>query len=215
MRRRHCSGIALLVTTSALMSAQALTAESRLDRLLVHGNGFVLSVEEPPGWHGDTSNSERFNGMRVLKWLAVAIALAPFCAFADGLPLVDGRYPHGKVTVLTLTADQERFIACVRERHTDNSKTPYVFRLTPSQSAQLKREAGKIPARFQVYETYRGFNDAGPHWNLVLRFSEHQIEIPHGLLLPDREAEHAEFDVQGWAANPSIARMCSGKPRSP
>ncbi len=141
--------------------------------------------------------------------LAVAIALAPMCAFADGLPLIDGRYPHGKVTVLTLTADQERFIACVREHHTDNTKTPYVFRLSPSQSAQLKREAGQSPARFEVYETYHGFNDAGPHWNLALRFSEHQIEIPHDLLLPNRKAEHAEFKVQGWEPNSSIERTCS------
>jgi len=150
----------------------------------------------------------------LFRSLVAAVALAPVCAFADGLPLVDGRYPSGKVTVLTLTADQERFIVCVREHHTDSAKTPYVFRLSPSQSAQLRREAGLSPARFEVYETYRGFNDAGPHWNLALRFSEHQIEIPHDLLLSNREAEDAEFNVQGWAPNPSIERMCSSG-RSP
>jgi len=144
-----------------------------------------------------------------LRLLVVAAPLAPMCALADGLSLVDGRYPHGKVTVLTLTAEQEQFIACVRERHTDNAKTPYVFRLNASQAAQLKREARLSPTRFQVYETYRGFNDAGPHWNIALRFSEHQIEVPHKLLLPNRKAEHAEFKVQGWEPNPSIERTCS------
>lgn len=101
------------------------------------------------------------------------------------------------------------------ERHTDTKKTPYVFTLNPSQAAQLKREARISPARFQVYETYRGFNDAGPHWNIVLRFSEHEIEVPHKLLLSNRKAEQAEFEVQGWKPNPSIERACSSGLRPP
>lgn len=96
----------------------------------------------------------------------------------------------------------------MREHHTENTKTPYVFRLTPSQAKQLKREAGLSPGRFDVYETYRGFNEAGPHWNLALRYSEHEIEIPHKLLLSDKRAEYAEFRVQGWKPNLSIERKC-------
>lgn len=149
-----------------------------------------------------------------LRLLVVAAALVPRCALADGLPLVNGRYPHGEVTVLTLTAEQEGFIACIRERHTDNTKTPYVFRLNAQQATQLKREARISPTRFQVYETYRGFNDAGPHWNIALRFSEHQIEVPHKLLLSNRKAEQAEFEVHGWEPNPSIERTCSSGLRS-
>jgi hypothetical protein len=130
-------------------------------------------------------------------------------ALADGLPLESGRYVQSKVTVLALTASQREFIECVRKNHTDNTKTPYVFHLTKSQAAQLKREAGLSPSRFQVYETYRGYNDAGPHWNLALRFAEEKIEIPHDLLLSNRKASHAEFEVQGWTPNPSIHRSCA------
>lgn len=151
----------------------------------------------------------------ILRLLVIATVFAPMRALADGLPLVNGRYLDGDVTVFTLTAEQERFIACVRERHTDTKKTPYVFTLNPSQAAQLKREARISPARFQVYETYRGFNDAGPHWNIVLRFSEHEIEVPHKLPLSNRKAEQAEFEVQGWKPNPSIERACSGGLRPP
>lgn len=140
--------------------------------------------------------------------LFAALAVPTF-AFADGLPLTNGRYAQGRTTVLELTADQRALIDCIRERYTDNTKTPYVFRLTPKQAAKLEREAGLSPARFQVYETWRGFNDAGPHWNLVLRFNESQIEVPHELLLPNRKAEHAEFEVQGWSPNSSFRRTCA------
>ena len=136
-------------------------------------------------------------------YLLAALAV-PMFALADGLPLTNGRYVQGRTTVLDLTPEQRALIDCIRERQTDNTKTPYVFRLTPKQAAKLNREAGLSPSRFQVYETWRGFNDAGPHWNLVLRFSESQIEVPHKLLLPNRKAEYAEFKVQGWAPNPSL-----------
>ena len=147
--------------------------------------------------------------MSTLLRLSIALLylMAPLFAVADGLPLVDGRFPNGNVSVFTLTPEQEAFIACVRERYTDNSKTPYVFRLNTSQKAQLKQEAGISPERFAVYETYRGFNDAGPHWNLVLRFAEHEIEIPHALLRSDTEAEQAEFQIMGWNPN-SVGQAC-------
>lgn len=142
------------------------------------------------------------------SYLLVALAVPTF-AFADGLPLTNGRYVQGKTTVLDLTPEQRALIDCIRERHTDNTKTPYVFRLTPKQAAKLKREAGLSPARFQMYETWRGFNDAGPHWNLVLRFNEAQIEVPRDLLLSNRKAEHAEFKVQGWTPIHSFHRTCA------
>ena len=119
-------------------------------------------------------------------------------ASADGLPLTSGRCTDAKVSVFTLTPKQKNQIAFYRRCYTNNTKTPYVFRLTAQQSAGLKREADLSPDRFEIYETYRGFNDAGPHWNLVLRFSEDQIEVPHDLLLSNEEAKKAE-DVQGWA----------------
>jgi hypothetical protein len=149
-----------------------------------------------------------------LRLLAVVLfgGVASGSVFADALRLVDGRFDEGSVSVFTLTSAQRAFIECVRANHTDNTKTPYVFRLTSAQAAQLKREAGLGPSRFQVYETYLGFNDAGPHWNLALRFDEAHIEVPHKLLLSDRDAERAEFKVQGWAPNPSVERKCHSNP---
>ncbi|XLZ71008.1 hypothetical protein ABT364_03320 [Massilia sp. SR12] len=149
-----------------------------------------------------------------MKFFSFFILLAlsvPSIALADGLALTNGRYLQGRTTVFDLTPSQRAVIKCIRERRTDNTKTPYVFRLTAKQAAVLKRDAGLSPERFQVYETWRGFNDAGPHWNLVLRYNEAQIEVPHDLLLPIKEAEYAEFKVQGWAPNHSLQRICSNK----
>jgi hypothetical protein len=127
-------------------------------------------------------------------------------ARADGLPLKAGRYA-GKVVVFNLTANQKNAIAHFRSCHlaqfkTMNQYTPYVFELTAGQRKTLSRQAGFAPNRFEVHETYRGFNDAGPHWNLALRFSDNQIEIPLDLLLPDTEAKKAHAE-QGWiTSNP-------------
>ncbi len=144
-----------------------------------------------------------------MKNLALALLLVllsvTFSAKADGLPLVDGRYPEGKVSVFKLTAQQKQLIEYFRTLH-NNSKTPYVFELTNKQAVQLKKEAGLSPARFEVYETYLGYNDAGPHWNLALRFNEDEIEIPHKLLLSNKEARNYEFKVMGWQPNPSFKR---------
>jgi len=127
-------------------------------------------------------------------------------AHADGVPLRDGRY-RGAVLVLELTSDQRQVIDHFWSCHLENFKamnmyTPYVFKLTSEQVHTLSVEVGFAPRVFQVYETRRGFNDAGPHWNLALRFSESEIEVPLDLLLPDGKAKEAH-DVQGWiASNP-------------
>lgn len=132
-------------------------------------------------------------------------------ALADGLPLKAGRYP-GDVVILELTQDQKRVIdhfrTCHMERFkTMNPYTPYVFKLTRSQQVVLSRKVGYAPKLFQVYETYRGFNDAGPHWNLVLRFSEDQVEVPLDLLQTDDEADK-EHAMQGWARpNPCFPKQ--------
>ena len=41
-----------------------------------------------------------------------------------------------------------------------------------------------------------------------MRFSEHQIEIPHDLLLTDPEARQAEFEVIGWTHNNYVEVAC-------
>ena len=135
-------------------------------------------------------------------------------ALADGLPLKNGRYP-GQVITFDLTKAQKATIAKFRFCHLANFKrmniyTPYVFALTPEQSRAVRRTVGFAPNRFEVYETYRGFNDAGPHWNLALRYSQDRIEIPIKLLLRDKEAAQAHA-VQGWEpSNPCFPALGHG-----
>jgi hypothetical protein len=133
--------------------------------------------------------------------LALAALLATQVAFADGVPLKNGRFP-GDVIDLELTQQQKKTIEHYRTCQLERSKTmdiytPYVFTMTSAQAAEVNKRVGYAPARFQVYETVRGFNDAGPHWNLVLRYSEERIEVPVKLLLPDTQA-FAAHQEQGW-----------------
>lgn len=143
--------------------------------------------------------------------LFLAAFLVTATARADGLPLRDGRYP-GAVLVFDLTVAQKevinRYRTCQLENfRTMNVYTPYVFMLTPSQSQALKAKKGVSPKYFQIYETVRGFNDAGPHWNLALRFSEDQIEIPLDLVVTNKEAR-AEHNEQGWKRhNPCFPKL--------
>ena len=143
--------------------------------------------------------------------LFIATLLVSTAAWADGLPLRDGRYP-GAVLVFDLTAEQkaviDHFRTCQLEKfRTMNVYTPYVFTLTPTQREALQAKKGFSPTYFQIYETVRGFNDAGPHWNLVLRFSENQIEIPLDLIVTNKEAQ-AEHNEQGWKRNnPCFPRL--------
>lgn len=150
---------------------------------------------------------------RIWKLIAASLMLATIIhpAKADGLALEHGRYGE-PVLVFDLTAGQKKIIEHFRTCHIERAKemniyTPYVFTLTPSQQKAVKAKAGFSPRLFDVYETYRGFNDAGPHWNLALRFSENQIEIPLDLLLPDTDAKRAHAE-QGWKTfNPCFPKL--------
>ncbi len=142
---------------------------------------------------------------------ALSVLLLSGTAQADGLPLKDGRYV-GPVLVLQLTESQKQVIEIFRTCQLENFKTmnvytPYVFQLTSGQAKSLKAKAGFAPRFFEVYETYRGFNDAGPHWNIAARFSPDEIEIPLNLLLPDRKAGLAH-KAQGWkTTNPCFPSL--------
>lgn len=144
----------------------------------------------------------------VLGTLLLAHAVA---GMADGLDLKDGRY-IGPVAVFNLTTQQaqviEHFRSCHLEHYiTMNAFTPYVFELTHEQSHVLKKQAGRAPRYFIVYETYRGDNDAGPHWNVALRFNKDQIEVPLDLVLDDKAALEAHR-VQGWElSNPCFPHL--------
>jgi hypothetical protein len=142
--------------------------------------------------------------------LAITFAI-PLIALADGLPLKDGRYP-GEVLEFELTREQKGVIdhyrTCQLERsHAMNMYTPYVFKLTGSQAESLRRRVGFAPAYFNIFETVRGFNDAGPHWNLVLRYAEDRIEVPVALVVSNRAARKAVAE-QGWRMkNPCFPRL--------
>jgi hypothetical protein len=45
---------------------QPSLAQQKLDHLLVYGENFMFSVKEPPGWNGDTTNSQKFESNVVL-----------------------------------------------------------------------------------------------------------------------------------------------------
>jgi hypothetical protein len=143
--------------------------------------------------------------------LVITLLGLAFTAQADGVPLKEGRY-DGPVAVFKLTRDQknviERFRTCHLARfRTMNVYTPYVFTLSASQAKSLKNKTGQVPRYFAVYETYLGYNDAGPHWNLALRFSEDRIEVPLDLVISEINARKAHNE-QGWKRrNPCFPRL--------
>ncbi|WP_186162378.1 hypothetical protein [Burkholderia gladioli] len=133
-------------------------------------------------------------------------ALASGSAQADGLHLEHGRYP-GPVLIFKLSDGQkktiDRYRTCQWEGPRQdwmNQYSPYVLQLTAAQSRALKKKTGSAPDYFEVFETYRGQNDAGPFWNLALRFSEDQIEVPLDQVINERESQLAQ-QCQGWSAN--------------
>ena len=139
-----------------------------------------------------------------MRALAFTLALIPAMAAADELPLEKGRFP-GAVIEFDLTPAQKRTIDHYRSCQLEHWKkmnvyTPYVFKLTSEQFAKVRARVGYAPSYFSVYETVRGFNDSGPHWNLVLRYTEDRIEVPVSLLLRDSAARKARAEL-GWKMN--------------
>jgi hypothetical protein len=137
--------------------------------------------------------------MRVFLLL---LLLSPVPVLAQGWTFVSGRFPEGKVTVLKLTAHQKARLDLIRRCHTDNTKTPFLFTLTPQQSMALKREAGFSPDRFVVFESFRGDDGIDIEINAINRFSEDEFEIPHKLLTHNHEARDWEMNTMGWSPNP-------------
>ena len=124
--------------------------------------------------------------------------------WADGITLSDGRY-RGPAMVFKLTQVQKGVIEHFRTCHeahfrTMNQYTPYVFRLTPDQAEAVKEKEGFAPGLFAVLETYRGRNDP-LQWNVVLRFSEDEFEVPMDMLFTDAQARKANEQVTGWNTN--------------
>ncbi|QWV94669.1 hypothetical protein KP004_05680 [Geomonas oryzisoli] len=135
------------------------------------------------------------------KLIAIFILLAGANAYADGYMFKAGRFPEGKVTVLTLTAEQKKQIE-LYYRCRDNRYTPYIFRLTSEQSKHLKKEAGKSPKRYAIFESYRGEEGIELDYNVINRFSEQSFEIPHKTLVSDSMVQKYENEIMGWKPSP-------------
>ena len=146
--------------------------------------------------------------------LLAVLALSAHVAFAQGWNFVNGRFPKGKVTVFKLTEAQKEFTDLVRRCQTNNTKTPYLFELTPEQSVVLHRETGFSPDRFAIFESFKGDKGVDLEVNVINRFSEGEFEIPHKLLTRNREAHDWEVNTMGWVANPLLkanpAKFTSG-----
>ena len=123
-----------------------------------------------------------------MRVLVLLLLLTPLPALADGWKFINGRFPEGEVTVFKLTTAQKARLELIRRCHTDNTKTPYLFTLTPQQALVLKREVGFSPELFAVFESFRGDTGVDIEINVINRFSEDAFEIPHNLLTRDHEA---------------------------
>ncbi len=139
--------------------------------------------------------------MRIV--IALIFLAASCAAFADGYMFKDGRFPEGKSTVFRLTLEQKQLIALYR-RCRDNTKTPYIFRLTGEQSTVLAKEAGMSPERFAIFESYRQDDGSDIEFNIINRFSEDTFEVPHQLLRAESEVRNWETNIIGWMPSPLV-----------
>jgi len=51
---------------AVLLTTPAVSADQKLDSLLVYGEGFVFSVKEPEGWIADTETADEYQANAVL-----------------------------------------------------------------------------------------------------------------------------------------------------
>lgn len=99
----------------------------------------------------------------------LTLALSP-CAFADGMPIANGRFSGGEVTEIIVSPWQ-----WAQLRLGD----AYVLELTQTQSELIKRKSGSSISRVYIYNTRIGENDCTCcAENRALWFSEWKLEIP-------------------------------------
>ncbi len=99
----------------------------------------------------------------------------------------DGRF-QGPVTVLVLNDAQVEALA----------KAP-ALKLTKEQSATLASAAGAGPSEVYVYTTIGGAEiqdcTCGAY-NVAMRFSDRQIEVPHQYVVSDEEAARRKAEAE-------------------
>ena len=137
--------------------------------------------------------------MRIL--LSIFLLVFSTICVADGYEFRNGRFPQGKITVLRLTLPQKQLISLYRHCR-DNTRTPYIFSLTRTQRAVLRRESGLAPKRFAIFESIHGDDGIELEFNSINRFDQDHIEIPHVLLRTDSFVRDWEVNTMGWAPSP-------------
>lgn len=121
------------------------------------------------------------------RLLVFSMVVLAGLARADGYVMKDGRYASGPVTVLTLTAEQLL-----------TAKTKRVVVLIPAQKDLLKREAGLAPTVLSVHSLRIAGKDCTcGEYNIAIWFSPGQIEVPHGYLVSDEDAERSADEWEG------------------
>jgi hypothetical protein len=110
--------------------------------------------------------------------VGVFIAALSSTAFADGMPIRNGRFSGGPSTVLALTPDQ----ASALRRNEERGEFK-VLVLSDVQRRRLLESAGTAPASLDVYDTRKGENDCTCEAeNRGLWFEEGSVEVPHAYL---------------------------------
>jgi len=121
------------------------------------------------------------------------------CVLADAPRLnKKNRYADGKVTVIILTSEQQKFLDRRNKHWTelpgkDSREKWYstLLRLTPEQSQQIKRDTGISPSKLQVRDTRDG--EVGDCTcqaaNVSFRFDKDKVEVLHDFVYSDQKAQ--------------------------
>jgi hypothetical protein len=152
------------------------------------------------------------SSMRLIGMLFLLLSAGTVSA--DGWDLREGRFP-GKSTIIHLSPSQAMRLDYIHKCRGDNTLTPYVFHLTPDQSALLKKNTGVSATRFAVFDNTHGDTGVDLSTNVLVRFAPRQAEIPNQLVVTDKEAQEYERQIIGWAPNPvegaTSLQVTSGK----
>ena len=144
----------------------------------------------------------------------ICLFLATGAALADGWALRDGRFP-GKSTTIRLSPDQVARLDYIHKCRSDNTRTPYVFHLTPDQAALLKKQTGLSATRFAVFDSTHGDTGVDLSTNVLVRFAPRAAEIPNQLVASDQHTRQYEREIIGWGPNPiesaTSSQVASGK----
>ena len=127
---------------------------------------------------------------RIISCVFIICLFTVASAFADGLPIKNGRYSGGSVIVIKLTAKQQKIIK--------SSYKPYMeIKITKKQQAYIAKEAHMTepPTKIILARPVDTEHDCTCGLaNVGLIFKEGSVEIPIEYLTSDKEAEEMKID---------------------